>query len=241
MALLFLLFGVALLFVLLFLAGQMSRADAKLLATRIRKYGGVALLFGAGFLFFTGRIAPAIFLASFALTLLGRSLPYPFWPGSARKSKGQISTVRTAFLELILDHDSGRIAGRVLKGRFAGKLLSELELPALHTLLGDLIRADNESAQLLEAYLDRSWPGWSGAAGHSQRAGGGGGSGRANGSGMGLDEAYHVLNLRPGATREDVQAAHRDLMKRFHPDQGGSTYLAAKINEAKDVLLKHVG
>jgi DnaJ-class molecular chaperone len=48
------------------------------------------------------------------------------------------------------------------------------------------------------------------------------------------------LGLSRGATREDVQTAHRNLMKRFHPDQGGSTYLASQVNEAKDVLLKHI-
>jgi hypothetical protein len=58
--------------------------------------------------------------------------------------------------------------------------------------------------------------------------------------GMGLEEAYRVLGLGPGATRDDIQAAHRELIKRNHPDQGGSTYIAAKVNEAKDVLLKHV-
>jgi hypothetical protein len=59
-------------------------------------------------------------------------------------------------------------------------------------------------------------------------------------SGMGVEEAYRVLGLSPGATRDDIQTAHRDLIKRNHPDQGGSTYIAAKVNEAKDVLLKHV-
>jgi hypothetical protein len=246
MPLLFLFFGAALLFALLFAAGQLSRADARILAQRIRKYSGVAVLAGAGLLLLTGRIGPAIFLASFALPLLGRSIPYPFgWPSGAQtKTKGQISTVRTASLELILDHDSGRIAGRVLKGRFAGKLLSELELPALRVLLDDFRRSDGESAQLLEAYLDRSWPGWSGADGTARSGGNAGARSetrRGGNAGMTLGEAYSVLNLSPGASREDVQTAHRDLMKRFHPDQGGSTYLAAKINEAKDVLLKHVG
>jgi hypothetical protein len=59
-------------------------------------------------------------------------------------------------------------------------------------------------------------------------------------SGMGVDEAYGYLGLKPGATRDEIHAAHRDLMKRNHPDQGGSTYIAAKLNEAKDVLLKQV-
>jgi hypothetical protein len=67
-----------------------------------------------------------------------------------------------------------------------------------------------------------------------------GGRERTVSGGMELEEAYNVLGLKPGATRDDIHAAHRDLMKRNHPDQGGSTYLAAKVNEAKDVLLKHI-
>jgi DnaJ-class molecular chaperone len=67
-----------------------------------------------------------------------------------------------------------------------------------------------------------------------------GSTSRGVSSTMALDEAYQLLGLKPGATREDIHAAHRDLMKRNHPDQGGSTYIAAKVNEAKDVLLKHV-
>ncbi len=55
-----------------------------------------------------------------------------------------------------------------------------------------------------------------------------------------LDEAYLILGLAPGAGRDDVVAAHRNLMKRLHPDQGGSSYLASRVNEAKDVLLKYI-
>jgi hypothetical protein len=57
---------------------------------------------------------------------------------------------------------------------------------------------------------------------------------------MAVEEAYRVLDLRPGATRGDVLAAYRSLITRNHPDQGGSTYLAAQVNEAKDVLLRHI-
>jgi curved DNA-binding protein CbpA len=55
---------------------------------------------------------------------------------------------------------------------------------------------------------------------------------------MSRAEALHVLGLEEGASKEDIRSAHRRLMLQIHPDKGGTSYLAAKINEAKDVLLK---
>jgi len=55
---------------------------------------------------------------------------------------------------------------------------------------------------------------------------------------MSRAEALKVLGLEEGATEEQIRAAHRRLILQIHPDKGGTSYLAAKINEAKDVLLR---
>jgi hypothetical protein len=133
-----------------------------------------------------------------------------------------------------LDHDSGHMEGRCLKGRFAGRTLSSLDKDELLQLLEDLRGTDEQGVLLLEAYLDRVAPDWrdregDGAERSETRA-------RA-GSRMTREEAYDALGLEPGASEEEIRAAHRKLMMKVHPDQGGSDYLAARINEAKDVLL----
>jgi DnaJ-domain-containing protein 1 len=143
-----------------------------------------------------------------------------------------MSRVRSAFVEMELDHDTGAMRGRILAGRHEGASLDALDIA---TLTGCLAEIDEESRALLMAYLDRREPSWRD---HVQ-GGAAAGPGRAWSSGkMTEEEAYQILGLKPGASPDDIGRAHRTLMKKLHPDQGGSTYLAARVNEAKDVLLR---
>jgi DnaJ-domain-containing protein 1 len=130
-----------------------------------------------------------------------------------------------------LDHDSGAMRGRILAGQHEGASLDALDLT---TLLGLLPEIDPDSRALLEAYLDRREPEW------RERVSGdaGPGQGPARRGPMTEEEAYQVLGVRAGASAEEIGRAHRALMKKLHPDQGGSNYLAAQINEAKEVLLR---
>lgn len=144
---------------------------------------------------------------------------------------GQTSDVETAWLRMSLDHDSGTMDGLVLQGRFRGRRLRELAAAELLDLLAELRVADADSAALLEGYLDAVHAGWRQAQGTETS-----GDGAAAGA-MTREEAYRVLGLEPGADDGAVRAAYRDLMKRVHPDQGGSAYLAAKLNQAKALLL----
>jgi hypothetical protein len=192
--------------------------------------GGAA----AVWLLATGRAAQVLYLLIPMAPLLKR-----WWDrnrATAQTTPGQTSDVETPFLRMSLDHASGAMDGLVLAGGFKGRRLSELTPPQLLDLLGDLRVADGDSAALLESYLDALHAGWRSAeAGEAGEAG-------ASGTGyaapeMSREEAYRILGLAPGAGREEILKAWRELMKRNHPDHGGSPYLAAKINEAKAFLL----
>lgn len=148
---------------------------------------------------------------------------------------GQTSRVQSKFLSMTLDHDTGAMDGEVLDGEYAGGKLSDLDLDQLRTLLDQYRRMDRESAALLEAYLDRAHGDkWRGPGAEQE-------TGTVGSGPMGPQEAREILGVEEGASAEEITGAHRKLMQKLHPDRGGSTYLAAKINQAKDTLLKEGG
>jgi hypothetical protein len=131
-----------------------------------------------------------------------------------------------------LDHDTGEMRGRVLKGLFADRNIESLTPADMALLWQDCRNTDPQSAQIIEAYLDRDHPTW-----REDVARGESKMGRGPGGPMRPKEAFEILGLAPDASEDEIRSAHRDLMLKLHPDRGGSTYLAAKINEAKDVAL----
>jgi len=226
--------GVAVLILLLWAANAFSKADPKQAARLLRTMGGAGALIFAAFLMFRGEIGVAVPVGLFGLGLLGWVSLWPATFGArTQKSTGQTSRVRTAFLEMELEHDSGTMRGRVLAGRRQGASLDSLDQPTLLDLFGEI---DSDSRDLLAAYLDRKAPGWRE---HAQGdAAAGSGKGAARSGKMTEEEAYQILGIQSGASAQDITRAHRSLMKKLHPDQGGTTYLAARVNEAKDVLLR---
>lgn len=151
-------------------------------------------------------------------------------------SSGQTSEVRSAFLEMQLDHDSGDMDGVVRKGRHEGAQLSSLTLSDLLELFDDYSAEDGESARLLAAFLDRMYPDWRGEEGAAN--GPDDDAFSEKGGSMSRAEALRILGLDEKAGEDEIRSAHHRLIAGLHPDRGGSAYLAAKINEARDVLLK---
>ena len=146
-------------------------------------------------------------------------------------ASGAHSEVKTALLKMTLDHESGDLDGEVLVGTFKEWRLSELSKDQLLELMDYSREYDPDSAQLLTNYLDQRFPGgWDGAEADASE--------NEQSSAITTKEALAVLGLADGASEAEIVAAHRKLMQKMHPDRGGNDYLAAKINEAKDFLLK---
>ena len=218
-----------------------ARANPAAVARMVKRVGGGAALLVAGLLLLRGRIDMAVLVGTAGGWLLGwgglPGLSMPSWARSVGSGKppkpGATSRVRSATIEMELDHDTGAIRGTVLAGRHAGAALDALAEEALTDLRGECLAADPDGAHLLEAYLDRRFASWRERA---ERHADPGRRTDPQGGAMTEEEAYQVLGLQRGAGLDEVRRAHRTLMKKLHPDQGGSDYLAARVNAAKDLL-----
>jgi hypothetical protein len=213
-------------------SGQQKRIRGRMLL-----FGGVGIVL---LLLVTGHLNPVIALIVAALAIGQRILAVASMAnmfkgfrnsmkGAAGPSSGGASDVETRFLRMSLNHDTGAMDGVVLEGASKGRRLSELALDDLLDLLAVCRAQDAQSATVLEAYLDRvHGDGWRNAS----HGGGGGETTR-----MSPAEAREILGIEADASREEIIEAHRRLMQKNHPDRGGSTYLAAKINLAKEILI----
>jgi hypothetical protein len=223
-------FGLLACVLLYMLARAFIAMPARDVAHALKTFGAAfAALAGTGLLF-TGRFGLALVTlgaTAMAVRALWRG---PLGADSLGGGKG--SNVETDLLAMSLDHATGEVDGRVKRGRAAGRELSSLGQTALVELLDEARRDDPPSVPLLEAYLDRRFPDWRLREADAQAAP------AAGAAAMDERTALEILGLAPGATSAEIKAAHRELMARVHPDHGGSSYLAAQLNQARDYLLK---
>ncbi len=237
------LIGLVLLLLLLSAIKQFARMDAAAVARAVRTGSGVLGLVVAGLLLLRGRLALAAVLAGMSASFAGwrtfglSGMGFGFPKTGGTPGGKRMSSARSAMLEVYLDHDSGAITGKVLAGAFEGRQLETLSRPDAMRVYQEISRDDPDGIPLLETYLDRRFSGWREAEEGEAQAG----RNAAGAGAMSRREAYQTLGLEDGASTEDIVRAHRALMKKFHPDRGGSTGLAARVNQAKDVLLQRHG
>jgi DnaJ domain len=234
----YLLLGVVLLGLGLLAARSFIHANPAKLAQGVRAFIAAFSALASTGLLFTGRFGLALITigATFmAVRAMRRSSAGGLGEFGQRAGAGHSSEVTTDTLRMQLEHATGELEGEVLRGPFAGRTLDSLGLAEILDLLAECRREDPRSVALLETYLDRRQPDWRGQVGGEEAQGPPHDAG-ASGT---MDEATacSILGLSPGATADEIKAAHRRLMTKLHPDHGGSSYLAAQLNQAKDFLL----
>ncbi len=239
----YLLVGFLLIWLMLGGLKAFAQASPAALARLVKRGGGVAALAIAAILLLRGGVALAIGFAGLGFWLLNISkgglwgvFASPAGGAKAGARRGRSSCVRSAMIEMELDHETGKMRGSILAGPDEGRELDSLTRPQCEILYDLCRRDDPEGARLLQAYLDRRFSGWRPA--NEAQGDSRGGEARRRAGAMSKDEAYEVLGLKKGATREEVVRSHRSLMKKLHPDHGGTTDLAARVNEAKEVLMR---
>ena len=222
----------ALAIVLLFLSRKTLRTHLfpTIAAGTIEKIAAVAAVSMALAVLLRGNVWAALCLFGIGLWLLGRSTHK-----APTHSRTRVSRLRSAMIEMDYDQASGILYGRIIAGPNEGIALERLDATQCDDLYGVCRRDDPEGARLLEPYLDRRFAGWR----QARHGDADPGETRArHSSRMSEDEAYEVLGLHRGTTRDGIVRAHRLVMKKWHPDQGGTAELAARANEAKEVLLR---
>lgn len=228
--------GIVALIAVLLLLKPVALAQAKRFGNgRSLALGGIVAALGLASMV-SPKIAAAGITLLTLLAVLSRVRFHAARPRPGQASAGSNSAVSTSWLEVYLDHDSGRMGGQVSVGEFQGRTLESMTVLEL-LRLRQTIEADGseDSLRLLDTFLDQEFPEWQDKV---ERTGGASGSYSGGASGaMGRDEALKVLGLDDRATDDDIRAAHRRLIGAVHPDKGGSSYLAAQLNRAKEVLL----
>ncbi len=235
--------GLLLLIGLLVAARWYANANPAQLAQGVRAFAAAFGALASTGLLFAGRFGLALItLAAMIIAIRSmRQAPGAGFGGfgaGGRADPGRASEITTDTLRMTLDHATGELDGEVLRGPFRGRPLSSLGLSDLFELVEQCRREDPQSVALLETYLDRREPEWREEAGAQAQQQGYGGGGAGGDGAMDDAQAYEILGLQPGATPDEIKAAHRRLMAQFHPDRGGSTYLAAQINRAKEHLIR---
>lgn len=226
----YLLLGLAVLASLIVGARFFATANPGQLAASMRWAGVVICVLLALFFTLTGRVVLGLPAIALGLLFLIRALGLR-GPARKRASGGRRSTVETEYLEMILDHDSGTMAGRVRKGPFSGRELSALEREELLALWRECTARDEQSARVLESFLDRHMAGWREAAQAQDEA-------PKRAGRMSVREARKLLGVGASAGEKEIKEAHRNLMRKHHPDKGGSSEFAARLNEARELLLE---
>ena len=233
----FVFLGLIVLWLLVLLGRGTIRANPAMLAGLIRNGGGVLSLVAVALAVVRGQMAFGAGLLFFAVWLFtGAKKPdfSSFGLGGKAGSTGA-SQATSSWVEMQVDHASGEITGRVLKGTFSGRTLADLGEADCVALYKECRAGDTQGARLLETYFDRRFPGWRAAAQGNADAGQGR---RGAGGGMTEQQAYEILGIEQGASPAQITGAHRTLMKKCHPDHGGTAQAAASVNQARDILMR---